>query len=241
MHTSRLKSHKSERLAYFALGLALVGHAPPAAAGDIRVRIERAAAVLNTLADFSVHDARAKEIAGADCVAVFPRFYKGAAVAGEVFETDLLREMSFGRGFISCRNGENWSAPGAVTLEAGSLNAQIGERVDIVILSLDKRRRPDLLANPFTFGSDGSAAGRSERILAFSPKKRVFTSLDLAGAKLKQDDSVNQALYGKPTNGREIVERGTVIPAGVKPFVTRLVSLFKAIDRQVADLELTQE
>ena len=45
---------------------------------------------------------RPEEIASADCVAVIPGFYKGAAVVGVVFEADLLLEVSFGRGFIAC-------------------------------------------------------------------------------------------------------------------------------------------
>jgi lipid-binding SYLF domain-containing protein len=68
-------------------------------------------------------------------VAVIPVFKKGAAVVG----------VSFGRGFISCRNGDTWSAPAAVTLERVSLGVLIGgEVIDIVILSLDQERRSQL-------------------------------------------------------------------------------------------------
>jgi len=41
--------------------------------------------------------------------------------------------MDHGRGLISCGQGGNWYAPGAVTVEAGSVAAQIGgEKIDIV-------------------------------------------------------------------------------------------------------------
>jgi hypothetical protein len=59
-------------------------------------------AVLNKLTDSSGDGIRPEEIASADCVAVIPGFYKGAAVMGVVFEADVLLEVSFGRGFIAC-------------------------------------------------------------------------------------------------------------------------------------------
>jgi len=89
----------------------------PAAAEGTAARLEKAVAVLNKLTDSSGDGIRPEEIASADCVAVIPGFYKGAAVVGVVFEADLLLEVSFGRGFIACRNGDNWSAPAAITME----------------------------------------------------------------------------------------------------------------------------
>jgi SH3 domain-containing YSC84-like protein 1 len=74
-----------------------------AAADDSTARLGKAAAVLDTMTQ-SGHDIRAGLLAGADCVAVIPGFKKGAAVVG----------VGYGSGFISCRNGSNWSAPGAI-------------------------------------------------------------------------------------------------------------------------------
>src|SRR5207253_8381208 len=127
--------------------------------------------------------------------AVVPGFYRGAAVAGVAFGTDLLLEISFGRGFISCRNEDNWSTLGAVTLEGGSLGVQIGEKIDIVILSLDKRRRSELLSDPFTIASDASAWENREsahsdpkgKILVFGQTKGAFAGFNLDGATLKPD------------------------------------------------------
>jgi hypothetical protein len=101
--TSRLRS------AYVILAVA--AGLQPAAAEGTAARLEKAVAVLNKLTDSSGYGIRPEEIASADCVAVIPGFYKGAAVVGVVFEADLLLEVSFGRGFIACRNGDNWSAP----------------------------------------------------------------------------------------------------------------------------------
>src|SRR5260370_14872128 len=71
-----------------------------AAADDTDARFKNAAAVLNKLTGSSEHGIQPEQMASADCVAVIPGFKKGAAVIG----------IGFGRGFISCRNGVNWSA-----------------------------------------------------------------------------------------------------------------------------------
>ena len=98
------------------------------AAADVGARVENAAAVLARLTNPSGHGIKPEQFAKADCVGVIPGFKKGAAGVG----------VGFGRGFISCRDGESWSAPGAVTLESASLGVQIGgEMIDIVVLSLD--------------------------------------------------------------------------------------------------------
>lgn len=181
-------------------------------------------AVLNKLTDSSGHGIRLEQITSADCVVVIPGFKKGAAVVG----------VSYGRGFISCRNGESCSAPGAITLEGGSLGVQIsGEKIDIVILSLDKERRSKLLSDRFTIGSDASAAwgnGKSihadpnARILFFGQTKGAFAGFDLDGITLKPDDSGNEALYGKPIKNSEIVE-GATAPTVAQPLLSKLTSL----------------
>jgi len=124
------------RTAYAALVFVMAAGTRPAAAEDVPSRLGKSVAVLNKLTDSSGHGIRLEQITSADCVVVIPGFKKGAAVVG----------VSYGRGFISCRNGESCSAPGAITLEGGSLGVQIsGEKIDIVILSLDKERRSKLL------------------------------------------------------------------------------------------------
>src|SRR5580658_7667914 len=113
------------------------------AADDTAPRLGRAVAVLKTLTE-SGRGIRPEQIVGSDCIAVIPGFKKGAAVVG----------VGYGRGFISCRNGGNWSAPGGITLESGSLGVQVGgEAIDIVIISRDGERRSKLLSERFTIGS----------------------------------------------------------------------------------------
>jgi len=189
-----------------------------AAADETTTRLEKATAAIATLTG---HGIRAEQLAGADCVAVIPGFKKGAAVVG----------VGHGRGFISCRNGSNWSAPGAVALDSGSLGVQIGgEEMDIVILSMDKEPRGKLLSSRFAIGSDASAAwgnGKSAhgdpnaKILVFGHTKGAFAGFDLDGATLKLDESGNKALYGKSLSNGEIIE-GATTPSVAQPFITKL-------------------
>ncbi len=193
-----------------------------AAADDTGARLHRAVAVLNTMTE-SGHGIRPDQIASADCIAVIPGFKKGAAVVG----------VGYGRGFISCRNGSGWSAPGAITLESGSLGVQLGgEKIDIVILSFDKERRAKLLSERFTIGSDASAAwgnGKSAhddpnaKILFFGHTAGAFAGFGLDGATLKSDESSDKALYGKTSNN-EIVD-GAPAPASAQPFVAKLTGI----------------
>ena len=228
MHTSRFKSHRAMRTACAVLVLGTAAGIRPALAEDPASRLQKSVAVLNKLTDPSGHAIGPEQIAGADCVAVIPGFKKGAAVVG----------VSYGRGFISCRNSENWSAPAAVTLEGGSLGVQLGgEKIDIVILSLDKERRSKLLSDRFTIGSDASAAwgnGKSThgdpnaKILFFGRTKGAFAGFDLDGATLKPDDSGNKALYGKPIKNSEIVEGGATAPTVAQPLISKLTSLISS-------------
>lgn len=202
--------------------MALVATLPCTAAKDeTPLRLERAANVLNALSD-PRHGIRAEELAAADCIAVIPRFKKGAVVVG----------AGFGRGFMSCRTEKGWSAPGALAIESGSLGVQVGgEVLDIVMLSLDKKCRYRLLGERFTVGSDASAAwgnGKSEhedpnaKFVFYGIAKGVFAGLALDGATLKPDHSGNKALYDKPMTMNEIITSGADTPAIATRFVAAL-------------------
>src|SRR5262245_58761888 len=139
MQTTKLKSQPHKSAAYIALTAVLATTIPRAAGEDISARIAKAVAVLNKVRNCLGTCLGPEEVAGVDCAAVIPRFYRGAAVAGEVFEGGLLLETSFGRGFISCRFGDEWSSPGAVTMTGGSRTVQIGENIDVVILWISRQ------------------------------------------------------------------------------------------------------
>jgi len=191
---------------------------PAVAADDTAVRVGRAVTVLGTMTEPG-HGIRPQQLGSADCIAVIPGFKKGAAVVG----------VGYGRGFISCRNSGGWSAPGAVTLESGSLGVQVGgESIDIVILSLDKEQRSKLLSDRFAVGSDASASwgnGKSAhedpdaKLLFFGHTKGAFAGFGLDGATLKPDESGNKALYGKTVANTAIVQGEVETPEVAQPFV----------------------
>ena len=190
-----------------------------AGADGTTARLEKATAVLSKMTQSG--NIPAKELASADCVAVIPGFKKGAVVVG----------VGHGRGFISCRNAGNWSAPGAIALDSGSLGVQLGgEEMNIVILSMDKNLRSKLLSDRFAIGSDASAAwgnGASvhddpnAKIRLYGQTKGAFAGFDLDGATLKRDDSGNKALYGKTLSNSEIVG-GTTAPSGAQTFLATI-------------------
>ena len=209
------------RRTHYLLFLTVAAAITATAADDTAMRLGKAAAVFNAMTEPG-HGIRAEKIANADCIAVIPGFKKGAAVVG----------VGYGRGFVSCRNGGAWSAPGAVTLESSSLGVQIGgEEIDIVMLLLDPARRSKLLSDRFTIGSDASAAwgnGKSAhedpnaKIVFYGHTKGAFAGFDLDGASLKPDDSSIKALYGKAMSNREIVEGGATAPAAAGQFIAKL-------------------
>jgi SH3 domain-containing YSC84-like protein 1 len=213
------KRHMKKPLRFLFLTVAIALYAT--AADDTAARLANATAALKTIVE-SGHGIPAERVAGADCIAIIPGFKKGAAVVG----------VGYGRGFISCRTGSDWSAPGAITLESASLGVQVGgEKIDIVVLSLDKERRAKLLSDRFTIGADASAAwanGKSAhddpnaKILFYGHTKGVFAGFGLDGATLKPDESALKALYGKTSSNSEIVEGGTETPAIAKPLIENL-------------------
>jgi len=199
---------------------ALIGAGAMASGNDVATRVTRAVAVLDSMTT-GKGGIKAEQLASADCVAVIPGFKKGAAVVG----------VGYGRGFISCRKDGGWSAPGAVTLESGSLGVQIGgEEIDIVILSFDPSRRPKLLSDRFAVGTDASAAwgngktaheDENAKILFFGHTKGIFGGFGLDGTTLLRDESGTKALYGKSVANSEIMESG-VTPAAAQPLITKL-------------------
>jgi len=205
---------------HYLLVLTIAAVVPAAAADDTAARIDKSVAVLNKMTE-SRHGIPAAKLANADCIAVIPGFKKGAAVVG----------AGYGRGFISCRNGNGWSTLGAITLETGSLGVQVGgEEIDIVVLSVDKEKRSKLLSERFAVGSDASAAwgnGKTAhedpnaQILFYGHTKGAFAGFGLDGATLKADHSTDKTLYGKELPNSQIVAEEKT-PAVAQSLVEKL-------------------
>ena len=83
------------------------------------------------------------------CIAIIPDVIKGAFGWGG----------RHGRGVLTCRSDEGWSAPIFVTLSGGSFGLQIGaQSTDIVLFIVNERSVRSLLKSKFTLGGDLSVA-----------------------------------------------------------------------------------
>jgi SH3 domain-containing YSC84-like protein 1 len=146
----------------------------------------------------------------ARCVVVMPGVKKAALVFGG----------EYGKGVVSCRTGQRWSAPVFMTLEKGSFGAQIGaESSDVVLLVMNDHGIDRLLQDKFTLGADASLAagpvGRSgtaatdaqlrAEMLAYSRARGLFAGIDLSGGVLRPDNAASQAYYGHSISSRDVV------------------------------------
>jgi len=163
----------------------------------------------------------------ARCVVVIPSLTKVAfGVGGQ-----------FGKGYLSCRTGSGWSAPGSIRVEGGSFGFQIGgSATDVILLIMNDRGMDKLLSNEFKVGADASVAagpvGRQAsaetditmraEMLAYSRSRGVFAGIAIQGSTLRQDSDENEELYGRKIPNREIVSGKITIPDAAKPFIDAL-------------------
>ncbi len=178
----------------------------------------------------------------ADCVVVFPSVRKAAFGVGG----------SYGRGAMTCRQGENfngrWGAPTMMALEGASFGFQVGaEATDFVLLVMNDRGANGILTSKVKLGVDASAAagpkGRDAsaetdatvraEILSYSRARGAFAGVSLEGSTVRPDDNANKAIYGKEVPARDIVLKGA---EKVPPAARQLVStLNEATPRHAAN------
>jgi lipid-binding SYLF domain-containing protein len=170
----------------------------------------------------------------ADCVVVFPSVLKAAFIVGG----------SYGRGAMSCRQGQDfrgaWGAPSMMALEGGSFGFQIGgQATDFVLLVMNERGARGILSSKVKLGADASiAAGPVGRdasaetdatlraeILSYSRARGLFAGVSLDGSTVRPDDGANRQVYGQNIPATQIVLSGNVaIPAGAQGLISTLDS-----------------
>ena len=170
----------------------------------------------------------------ADCVVVFPSVLKAAFIVGG----------SYGRGAMSCRNGENfkgpWGAPTMMALEGGSFGFQIGgQATDFVLLVMNESGASGILSSKVKLGADASVAagpvGRDAsadtdvtlraEILSYSRARGLFAGISLEGSTIRPDNGDNRRVYGRKIPARSIVLSGAV---AVPPAAEQLISTLDA-------------
>jgi SH3 domain-containing YSC84-like protein 1 len=164
----------------------------------------------------------------ARCVAVIPELKKAAFIVGG----------EFGKGVMSCRAGERWSAPVFIELAKGSWGFQAGaEQVDLVLLVMNENGVQKLLNNKVNLGADASIAagpvGRhgsigtdaqlTAEILSYSRAKGLFAGINLSGGVLRPDEVANASIYGSGASPRTILaSRDISAPTQASSFIAAL-------------------
>jgi len=154
----------------------------------------------------------------AQCIVVIPGVKQGAFGVG----------AKYGKGFFSCRKGADWSAPGSVRIEGGSVGFQIGvNETDVILLVMNRRGAERLLSTQFTIGGEAEAAagpvGRSStaqtdvslraEMLSWSRSRGAFAGVSLQGATLRQDQSDNADIYGRKLTNKQVINGPIAWPA----------------------------
>lgn len=212
------------------MSLAAVAIAPLRAAVSTaeKRRIEDAATVLTEISAVPEKGVPQDLWNKAACVMVIPSLKKAAFVFGG----------EYGKGLMSCRHGNDWSAPLFMRLEKGSWGLQIGaQTIDLVLLVMNKSGAERLLANKVSLGAELSVAagpvGRDARaatdanitaeILSYSRTQGLFAGINLSGGVLRGDTDDNKDLYGVNVNAREVLLGDTVpMPVVAEPLLKAL-------------------
>ncbi len=167
----------------------------------------------------------------ARCVGVIPDLKKAAFIFGG----------EYGKGVMSCRAGDEWSAPVFIELAKGSWGFQAGvEQVDLVLLVMNERGVQKLLQNKTTLGADASVSagpiGRraaaatdaqlSTEIISYSRSQGLFAGIDLSGGVLRPDEDSNTDVYGRGAEPRTILaSRSISAPPEALEFIRALGSV----------------
>jgi lipid-binding SYLF domain-containing protein len=164
----------------------------------------------------------------ARCVIALPELKKAAFIIGG----------EFGKGVMSCRAGQQWSAPVFMQLAKGSWGFQAGvEQADLVVLVMNEKGVQKLLDNKVTLGADatlaagpigrragaGTDAALSAEMLAYSRSKGLFAGIDVSGGVLRPDDDVNVGVFGAGATPRTILANSEMsAPPEAAPFLRAL-------------------
>lgn len=176
----------------------------------------------------------------AQCAIVIPDLKKAAFIFGG----------EYGKGVMSCRSRDHWSAPIFMQLAKGSWGFQAGaESVDVVLLVMNEEGANKLLNNKVNLGVDasvaagpvgrqaqaGTDAGLKAEILSYSRASGLFAGIDLSGGSLRPDEDANHHAYGASATASSILATsGLSSPKEAAPFLTALKSLDAASERPAA-------
>jgi lipid-binding SYLF domain-containing protein len=143
----------------------------------------------------------------ARCVAVFP----------DSRSMDFSVGANDGKGVMTCRTGDRWSAPAFVEIDKGKRMFQLGaEQLSVVLLVMNESAVQTLMRQKVTLGADLSVApgpiGDQANIDFNTFRADVLTYtraaglyMNFAGGVLESDDSANTDVYGRGASLRTIL------------------------------------
>jgi len=143
----------------------------------------------------------------ARCVAVFP----------ELRNTDFVVGAKDGKGVITCRTGDRWSAPAFIEMDKGKRMYQLGaDQLAVVLLVMTESAVQTLMRQHVTLGADVSVApgpiGDQAHIdfnthvadvLTYTRAQGLY--MNIAGGVLEADDNANRDVYGRGASLRMLL------------------------------------
>lgn len=222
--------HLIAAFALLLLGVSAAVAGPPGRAdrSDDTKRLRRASEVFTEIMATPDKGIPADLLDKSECVAIIPGMSKGGIGVGG----------RYGKGVVMCRKSDRgWTAPSFLTVEGGSFGVQLGfEKVDLVMLIMNRHGMDKLIGDQFTVGADAAAAagpvGRDAsaetnarmdaEILTYSRAKGLFGGISLNGAVVKQDRDDNRDFYGKDIDSREILMGKVPMPSEARPLAAAL-------------------
>ena len=179
---------------------------------DVQNRLDNATLVLHQVMSAPDKGIPEEVLEHAKCIAVVPHMIKGGFVFG----------AENGKGVVTCRTENGWSAPAFFAITGGSWGLQIGvEGVDLVMIFQGDKGMQRLEDAKFQLGADASAAagpvGRhatadtdwklNMEILTYSRAKGAFAGLTLTGADVRRDDDSMDAFYAVSYTHLDVYKR----------------------------------
>jgi lipid-binding SYLF domain-containing protein len=197
---------------------------------DSEKRMREAATVFSEIMNAGDKGIPQDLLGKAVCVGIVPDLKRVGFVVG----------AKYGKGVLTCRTGNGWSAPSTVRIEGGSVGLQIGAgETDLVLVVMNERGKQKLLEDKFTVGADasvmGGPVGRSAtaatdaqmhaEMLSYSRSRGAFAGVSLEGATLRPDTEDNEALYGPKARQSDILAGKFPAPAAAKPLLDELTKI----------------
>ena len=180
-------------------------------------------------------------LTGAKCIAVIPSMGKGGFIVGG----------EHGRGVVTCRTNNGWSAPAFISIGGGNFGFQAGaQSVDLVVLFMNDAGVQKLLSSKFELSGEASAAagpvGRhasagtdwkmNTEALSYSRSKGLFAGVAVDGAVIQQDNDSTKAFYGKTVPFAKTLSGNVHAPSGTDSFLAAV----RAAENKAAAHENTE-